>query len=252
MEKIAKLEADFDRQQDPKLVKEMLIGSWKLLVTDGADKLATTGLAGFADKAWTTVPGHWQTFKKPDPMAIFSGEADKSFMETAEVVHNSKDGTSSLAILKGGFQVSDFAAVVEYYTRREYEGHVETGLDPMPNSWVCTLVTPTLRVCTLADTGIKRVYAKVDEEAMALDMARLNTQDVAVDPEAVAAYEEELAAAAAAAEESDDDEDDPNDNRPLWQKRIDKADGVKRTKNGTPIINHGPIGGGGGPPADRG
>ena len=89
------------------------------------------------------------------------------------------------------------------------------------------------------------------EEAMALDMARLNTQDVAVDPEAVAAYEEELAAAAAAAEESDEDEDDPNDDRPLWQKRIDKADGIKRTKNGTPIINHGPIGGGGGGPPQR-
>ena len=49
------------------------------------------------------------------------------------------------------------------------------------------------------------------------------------------------------AEVADDDEDDPNDTRPLWQKRIDKADGIKRTANGTPIINHGPIGGGGGP-----
>ena len=36
--------------------------------------------------------------------------------------------------------------------------------------------------------------------------------------------------------EEDEEEDDPNDDRPLWQKRIDKADGIKRTKNGTPIL----------------
>ena len=40
------------------------------------------------------------------------------------------------------------------------------------------------------------------------------------------------------------------DNRPAWQKRIDDADGVKRTANGTPIRKDGPIGsndGGGAP-----
>jgi len=42
-------------------------------------------------------------------------------------------------------------------------------------------------------------------------------------------------------QQADEDEDDPDDDRPAWQKRIDKADGIKRTKNGTPIINHGPI-----------
>ena len=38
---------------------------------------------------------------------------------------------------------------------------------------------------------------------------------------------------------NDEPEDDPNDTRPAWQKRIDEADGIKRTANGTPINNFG-------------
>ena len=51
-------------------------------------------------------------------------------------------------------------------------------------------------------------------------------------------------------EQEEEEWDDPN--IPAWQKRIDKADGVKRTKNGTPIRQDGPIGGGPtGPPLSR-
>jgi len=182
-------------------------------------------------------------------MDIFTGAKDKFFMETSEVVVDAKEGSASIAMLKGGFQVlppgtNKELGVVEYYSRRERDGTVDAESDVVPpNRWACTFLSSDFRVCKLA-SGKLRVYEKVSADEAAAELQRLQAQTVEVDAEAVAAWEEEQRLASASA---DDDEDDPNDTRPMWQKRIDKADGIKRTKNGTPIINHGPIGGGGGP-----
>lgn len=255
MSKLARLAKDFDVNQDPKQFKEALIGSWKLVAADDADAVSTAGLSGFAAKPFGRVAGQFQAFSKPDPMDIFSGGAkDKFFMETSEVVVDAKEGSASLATLKGGFQVLPPGAnselgVVEYYSRRERDGAVESAEAEVvaPNRWACTFLSATFRVCRMAN-GKLRVYEKVSADEAAAELQRLQAQDVAVDADAVAAWEEEQRLAREAAAADDEDEDDPNDTRPMWQKRIDKADGIKRTKNGTPIINHGPIGGGGGPP----
>ena len=79
--------------------------------------------------------------------------------------------------------------------------------------------------------------SQVEEDAAAEAVAKMMATNVPIDPEA--GKDEE--------EEEEEEYDDPN--IPAWQKRIDKADGVKRTKNGTPIRQDGPIGGGpSGPP----
>ena len=121
---LAKLEKDFDTSQDKTAIKEQLIGSWKLLIASDASgryfSKLSSGIAGYAEKPYQNVVGHFQTFSKPDPMDIFSGGAkDKFFMETSEVVTDAKFGTASVATLKGGFHVGQLASVdlgvVEYY-----------------------------------------------------------------------------------------------------------------------------------------
>ena len=231
--------------QDPTAIKAQLIGSWKLMIAEDDDTLNRVGVSGAASKSFESVAGHFQTFSKADPMDVLTGNANKPLMETCEVVRNAKAGTMSVVAVRGGFQVgansllgSDLG-VVEYYTRRDLDG-AETEVDDVaPNRWACAFVSDTLRICKL-ESGKVRVYGKVKASAMQEQLERLKAVEVEVDPEAE--WPED-----AVAEVADDDEDDPNDTRPMWQKRIDKADGIKRTANGTPIINHGPIGGGGGP-----
>ena len=241
-----KLEGDFGKgEQEPTAIKEQLVGTWKLLLTASGDKLLTSGLSGAAKgPKYGRVASHFQTFKKPDPMAIFGegGPDAKLFMETTEVSVDTVEGKSDTTSVKGGFSVGRLSGgdldVVEYYSVKVSSGlggvDVREEVDTIkPNSWSCTYVSPSLRVCKLLD-GTKRVYAKVDGDEALEEIKRLGGLKVNKDPMAAMAYKAELAAKAKKAAPSDD-EDDPNDDRPLWQKRIDKADGVKRTKNGTPI-----------------
>jgi len=246
--KIEALEEGFDKTQDAAALREQLLGSWKLLVDDSEVRRGA-GLAGQAEKPWTTVVGQFQTFRKPDPLDILNGNLAKApLLETTEVVADTRVGTTVTAALKGGYQISKLTSanglpgVVEYYTSRQVGGSSDE-LELAPNRWSCSYVSPTLRVCKQEDgSKARRVYAKVEPAAAQDDIARLGKLEVGVDKAAVAAYkaEEEAKAKAKAKAASDEDEDDPNDDRPMWQKRIDKADGIKRTKNGTPIINHGP------------
>jgi hypothetical protein len=248
MDELSKLANDFDVGIDPSAIKEQLIGSWKLIAAADNDRICTEGLSGHAQKSYARVQVHFQTYSKPDPMDIFSGSVDeKFFMRSIEVVSNAKEGTSSTVEIKGGFQILPVSdgelGIVEYYTHTEVNNVPPTAAaDVAPNKWSCAFVSPTVRVCKMPN-GSSRVYQKVEASAVAEELVRIRAVEVEIDPEAAAEDE---------AVEEDEDEDDPDDNRPLWQKRIDKADGIKRTKNGTPIINHGPIGGGGGPPISKG
>jgi len=246
---VAKLEAEFDQTQEAAAVKDLLIGTWKLVLAPRADRLRASGLAGKAAGNYARLVGQTQTFRKPDPMDILSGNGKKPFMEVSEVAINIVDGKSVASSLYGGFTLGALSSgkldVVEYYANRAEGGAQLTADDGIaPNSWTCAHVGPTFRVCKLVD-GSSRVYVRVDEEEAKAEMSRLAGLDVAVDKAAKVAWELEQAAKA---KKSEEPEDDPNDTRPIWQKRIDKEDGVKRTKNGTPIINHGPVGGGGGGP----
>jgi len=229
----AKLAAmsSFDVSQDAGVFKAELVGSWKLLLATDEEE---SGVTGCAPKWYSSILGQTQTFQKPDPMAIFSGDKDSLyFMETIEVIANAKEGTATWASVKGGFTVSPDLSVVESYTRREHGSVVESELLPAAtNGWTCSFLSPTLRISRAAD-GSMRVYEKVDAKAAQEEVRQLLKTQVAIDE--VAAAEDVVQQV-----EEVDPEDDPNDDRPLWQKRIDKADGVKRTAAGTPINNWGP------------
>mmetsp|Transcript_35486 Transcript_35486/g.60835 ORF Transcript_35486/g.60835 Transcript_35486/m.60835 type:complete len:316 (-) Transcript_35486:270-1217(-) len=222
--KLAELEKQYDSGQDPAAVKALLHGSWKLVSSTDA----SVSLTGSAPKSYTKTLGHVQSFRKPDPMDVFSGNKDKLFfMETTEVVANEKVGSSLTACIKGGFEVKPAGAVAEAYTTREVEGLSQEGPFASYNRWTCAYLSEAVRVCRLA-SGAVRVYEKVDATAAKAEVSRLASALVTIDPEAGA---DELV-------EEEEEYDDPN--IPAWQKRIDKLDGTKRTKDGTPIINHGP------------
>jgi len=233
----AQLESmEFDSSQDPAAFKSELIGCWKLLLATGDDD---SGVTGCSPQWYSSVLGQAQTFMKPDPMAIFSGNKDSLyFMETVEVIADAKQGSATRASVKGGFTVSPDLSVVESYTRREHGSLLEPELLPAAsNGWVPTFLGPSIRVSRAAD-GSMRVYEKVEAAAAETAIRELLKTSVAVDPNAAAEDVVEEPAEI-------DPEDDPNDDRPAWQKRIDKADGIKRTAAGTPINNWGP------PPASR-
>lgn len=231
MDKLNQLQADFDPSSDPLVIKEKLLGSWKLLVTGEDDETLKVGMSGYAAKGYNTVIGHYQTFRKPDPMDIFNIGGITPLLETVEVITNKKEGTVAAATIKGGFQVAtisnDELGCVEMYTKKEFGGQGEVEATFTPKRWQVAYISDTLRICKLLD-GSTRVYAKVDESAIADDVKRLTGAEVEIDPDAY--LEDEVP------ESEDEEEEDPDDDRPMWQKRIDKADGVKRTKNGTPIL----------------
>jgi len=243
---------------DAASLKAQLMGSWKLMFTADADSVATSGLSGFAGEKHTFVEGHFQKFTKPDPMDILNGVKDKFHLETFEVISDVFKGKTTLAALKGGYYVGELATlplgVLETYSRRELDG-TSTGDADIRNRWTCTYVSETIRVCKADDDGSYRVYDKLDDAALNDGIAALRAKEVPIDEEMLQAWQDEQARKAEelkAKQQELDPEDDPNDTRPMWQKRIDKADGIKRTANGTPIINHGPIGGGPtGPPVQK-
>lgn len=214
--------------KDAAQVRAELFGVWTLVAASDKDA-SITGSNG----KWKKGRGHFQIFKKPDPMAVFEGGDALFFMTTAEVVADVKAGTSSIVKVRGGFGVKEGNGVSEQYSRRDVGGVMESDDCRLINSWSCAYVGPTLRICRLADGGL-RVYDKVEEVAAEEALVKLRAEPVEVDP-----------AAAAEAVVKKVKKPVVVDDRPAWQKRIDEADGVKRTANGTPIINHGPIGGGG-------
>jgi len=253
---LADLEAKFEKQ-DPASVKAQLMGSWRLLFTADSDTIATQGLCGLASESHTFIEGHFQTFTKPDPMDIFNGVKDKYHLETFEVISDTFKGSASLAALKGDYYVGPLATIelgtLETYGKREVNGQDTTGAE-IRNKWTCAYLSSQMRVCKSED-GSYRVYDKMETADMQAEVSSLRAKEVPVDEAALAAWQEEQLRKAEELkkqQEELDPMDDPNDTRPMWQKRIDKADGIKRTANGTPIINHGPIGGGPtGPPTSK-
>lgn len=135
--------------------------------------------------------------------------------------------------------------VTEYYSRRVTDGASKAAEDVPSNSWRCVFLSDGLRICRMAD-GSRRTYAKVEPEAATAELARLRGLVITKDPEAVDAWLVEQAAAKAAKEKEGAPKDDPNDDRPLWQKRLDEEaarDGRYNGAKGLPPV----VGGGGGP-----
>ena len=62
-------EFKFDTSPDVAAYKSNLVGSWNLLLASDSQKAVT----GCAPEWYSSVLGQTQTFRKPDPMAIFAG-----------------------------------------------------------------------------------------------------------------------------------------------------------------------------------
>ena len=229
--KLKEIEKDFN-VPDAAALKEQLHGSWQLLSASDA----FSGMTGSAQETWQKPLGHVQTFRKPDPMDLFSGDKDKLFfMETTEVVGCAQFGATSTATIKGGFSISDDLGVVESYTKKVLDGMTIFEEGMALNVWEPVYVSESVRVAR-TKSGDYRVYEKVEPSVAAESIKFYAATKIDIDPDAGPQVTEE---------EEEEEYDDPN--IPEWQKRIDKLDGTKRTKNGTPIINHGTdrFGGGG-------
>ena len=125
----------------------------------------------------------------------------------AQVVADLRNGYSGLGALKGDFYVGKLAStgslgIVEDYTRKEFDderrgdqGQIE------PLRWSCAYMSDTLRVIR-TDAGVMHVYGKMDSSTAMAEIDALKTAPVAI----------------MAIEDDEEEEDD----RPLWQKRLDE------------------------------
>mmetsp|Transcript_69284 Transcript_69284/g.184444 ORF Transcript_69284/g.184444 Transcript_69284/m.184444 type:complete len:149 (+) Transcript_69284:525-971(+) len=144
-------------------------------------------------------------------------------MQTVEVVSDAKVGRSAIAALKGDFYVGKLAGsglvgVVEEYTKLELDEIRQTD-ELSPFRWTCAYASDTLRVCRVeaTDSAPEELYVFTKEESAAAaqdEIGRLMAAPVQV----VAGLD-------------DDDEDEVEDDRPLWQRRLDAEsdDGDGRT-----------------------
>jgi hypothetical protein len=209
---ITKLEQGFTSSADE--IKSQLYGMWKLLIADKADDLITQGMTGYGAPSHNTVLAHFQLFEATHPE-----DETRPTMQTVEVIENKCEGRSAIAALKGNFYVgklagSDAIGVVEDYTRIEYAGDSRYDSSIEPERWSCAFISPAMRVCRL-EGGKTRVYARVDAKEAQIEIGRLLAQKV----EAIKADE-------------DGEQKDVEDDRPLWQKRLDEEDGRSRGKKG--------------------
>jgi len=221
-ESIAELEATFTCPPDEPTLRESLHGFWKLLFTSDATR-AAAGLSGCGAPSHKALLSQYQCFTTPKAGSLAPS------MQTIEVVGDSIVGRSAISALKGDFAITDSAGgkVHEVYKRREYDGAMEYDALPNPH-WSTTYLSPSMRV-SKEEGGAVCVFAKASAEEAQEEIGRLLEASFGSD------------GSVADSEGEDGGEgDDLEDDRPLWQRRLDDENGIKRTKNGTPINEWGP------------
>ena len=75
--RLAEFEDGFDGGRDTAIIKDQLIGTWKLLFTsepNGAP--ASGGVSGMSATPYSRVVAQYQSFRKPDPMDILTGNTE--------------------------------------------------------------------------------------------------------------------------------------------------------------------------------
>ena len=151
-------------------------------------------------------------------------------MQTVEVVSDAIVGRSAIASLKGGYSIraTGDVFVSEEYDRLEVDGSQQFAGVPQA-LWRPAFVGAGLRIAREAESGAVSIFTRVRQEEAQDEIAKLLEAPVGEDGNVAVA---------------NDEADDEFDDRPAWQKRVDEADGIKRTKNGTPINNFGPPSGG--------
>lgn len=224
---IADLEANYE-PFDAEVVSEGLIGFWKVLITD-SETMANDGMTGYGRDEYSSILAHYQSFTKNQPGSVLPT------IQTVEVVSDTGlTGTVScqVAALKGDFSTEASADgagvdVIEGYTWAELAGAKQFDQTPKQPRWKCTYISPTLRVCR-GEGNALTVYAKAEAETCTGEIAEFITNPP--DPNGGAPA---VADVADSAEDVDEEEggrdgdpwanvpDDPNDDRPLWQRRLD-------------------------------
>ena len=137
-------------------------------------------------------------------------------LQAVEVVSDHREGRSVVGALKGDFYVGKLAStgtlgVVEDWTRKEYnDERASDGSDLTPGRWSVTYLDSTLRVAR-TEGGELMVFGKMAPGPAQAEIGALRDAPVAVIAE----------------DEMEEEEDD----RPLWQRRLDEeraAEGFDR------------------------
>ena len=237
---IADLEAAYE-PLDAGVVREGLVGFWKVLITN-SETMASDGMTGYGKDEYSSLLAHYQSFTKNAPGSVLPT------IQTVEVI--SDMGLTGMlacqvAALKGDYKCEDSSDgsgvdVVEGYTWTELGGAKQFDKLPHQPRWKCTYLSPTMRVCR-GEGGSLTVYAKADAETCTGEIAEFMTNPP--DPNGGAPEVGSPSSSADGAEGDDDGEeggsavDDPNDERPLWQRRLDdeKNSGILDDDSGSSI-----------------
>jgi len=188
-------------------VRAELLGFWRLLCTSSADK-ARLGSTGCSKAAHRTLLAQFQCFS-PEPPDGSDPDFATPLMQTVEVVSDARLGASAVAANKGDFHLGKLSStgtlgVVEDYHRLEIDGESQSGASlPAPLRWGIASLSPELRV-TREEDGSLCVFERLSPADAQAEIARLMALPVQ------AAVKLDGFGAA-----------DPDDDRPLWQRRLD-------------------------------
>ena len=201
MESIKELEAGYTKVEDKDELKESLTGMWRLLFTSD-EGFANNGITNQAATPRREVLGGFTAYSKPDE---YSGAPT---LQTVEVVSDNRVGRAILATMSGDFFVGKLQStgelgVVDDYTKLEFdEMRQGDGTDLVPTRWSSTYLSPTLRVARTESDAVL-VYEKCDIAAAQDTIATLLATEV-----------EQI-------EDMDGTADEEEDDRPIWQRRLD-------------------------------
>jgi len=153
---------------DAEVMREGLLGFWKVLVTSSV-QIAANGLTGYGAPEDKGVLAHFQCFSKVEEGSLMPA------MQTVEVISDALTDSASSVTLKGDFEVAaqgDKLGLVEDYNVLESGGMKQFDANPVPQRSTCTYLSPTLRVSRV-DDGTLWVYQKVTAEDVTDEIFRL-------------------------------------------------------------------------------
>jgi hypothetical protein len=205
LDSIAELEGGYTPKESAEDFREDLHGFWKLLVT--TEEIAAAGFTGFGSEFGRSLVGSpYICYTKGE---AYSGEPTSQIVE---VVSDHLEGKSVVAALKGDFEVGKLAStkklgVNEFYTRKELDGERMETKDFSNMNWSCAFMDDHLRVLR-TEQGETMVLGKMESAAAA-------QKEIG-----------ELMSAPVKRLEGMHDADayDKDDDRPLWQKRLDQEE----------------------------
>jgi len=197
LESVAELEAAYTLP-DAEAIRGDLLGFWKLLLTSD-DEAALSGSTGFGAAARRSVLGHYSVFTEPD------NYEPKPTLQTVEVVADNRAGSAGVGTLRGDFYVGTLAStgklgVVEDYIFREYDDVRQGDGAAHGSRWAIAYLDAGLRIAR-TEEGALMIFGKMGGAAAQAEIDALRAAPVAI----VEGEEEE---------QEDDD-------RPLWQRRLD-------------------------------